>query len=76
MDEIDMDEIRRLFSDETDDARSMFGNEPQRTSSGDIFHCRAVNIARVRTARLPSVTSASVATGRGPLASPKELAAS
>ena len=42
-----MDEIRRSFSDETDDAGSMFENEPQPTSSGDIFHYRAVNIARV-----------------------------
>jgi len=42
-----MDEIRHSFSDEKDDAGSMFENEPQPTSIGDIFHCRAVNIARV-----------------------------
>jgi len=71
-----MDEIRPLFSDQTDDAHGMFGNEPQPNSIGDIFHCRALNIAIEEKGQLPSVTSASVATGRSPLASPKELAAS
>ena len=71
-----MDEIRRSFSRETENARNMFGAEFQPHLERRRLPLSVVNIATVKEEQLPSVTSASVATAGGHLASPKELAAS